>query len=128
MVSFHLPATGLKGVAKTREFEFVVDEPEFKGGSNEAPMPMELLLASLASSVGITLRTYADEQGWDTGAIEVFVRFHKGENAERVALEKITFEKEISEEKHNKLIEVSKSCPVSKMLFAEVSVEETEEL
>ncbi|MDO5510907.1 MAG: OsmC family protein [Weeksellaceae bacterium] len=126
MVTFHLPAKGLKGVAKTREFEFEVDEPEFKGGSNVAPMPIEYLLGALASSIGINMRSYADEQGWDVGEIDVEVRFHKGENDERIALEKVTFGNEISDEQHAALIEASKNCPVSKMLFSEVHVEEME--
>jgi putative redox protein len=48
-----------------------VDEPEEKGGRDQGPTPQELLAASLASCVAITIEMYAQRKGWDLGAIEV---------------------------------------------------------
>src|SRR5689334_17683210 len=51
----------------------VVDEPERLGGTDCAPTPMELLVASLASCIAITLRMYVRRKGWELGEVGVEV-------------------------------------------------------
>jgi putative redox protein len=51
----------------------VSDEPPDKGGDDEGPTPLELLSASLAGCVAVTMELYADRKGWELGELEVTV-------------------------------------------------------
>ena len=41
-------ASPAKTIINTRNFQFIIDEPEDLGGTDEAPNPVEYLLASYA--------------------------------------------------------------------------------
>ena len=57
-----------------------LDEPADKGGdATKGPSPQELLAASLAACVAITIEMYAERKGWDVGAIEVECDFTPAE-------------------------------------------------
>ena len=58
-----------------REHRLIVDEPEEKGGTDQGPMPAELLAASLASCTAITMEMYAARKEWGLGTVEVAVDF-----------------------------------------------------
>jgi uncharacterized OsmC-like protein len=64
---------GLKSVAKARQFEIEVDEPEDLGGADSAPNPVEYVLAGLASCQEITYRLYADQLGIPLDGVSVKV-------------------------------------------------------
>jgi len=51
---------GLRSEVAVRQFNLAVDEPAQLGGTDSAPNPVELLLASLATCQEITYRLYAD--------------------------------------------------------------------
>ncbi len=46
---------------QTRNFEFVIDEPESLGGTDEGPNPVEYLLGSLGGCLSIVAHGVADE-------------------------------------------------------------------
>ena len=54
---------GLESEVDIRQFRIQVDEPEDLGGGDQAPNPVEYLLAALASCQEITYRLYADALG-----------------------------------------------------------------
>jgi len=54
---------GLHSYAKTDKFVVESDEPEGIGGTDRAPTPTQLLLASLAHCQAITLRIYSEAMG-----------------------------------------------------------------
>ena len=54
--------SGLRAVVQARQFELVVDEPEWAGGSDGGPMPTEYLLASLASCYALALAYSASKR------------------------------------------------------------------
>ncbi|WP_418286031.1 OsmC family protein [Halorubrum sp. DTA46] len=52
---------GMEVRAETRQFEFVIDEPESLGGTDEGPNPVEYLLGSLGGCLSIVGRVVAGE-------------------------------------------------------------------
>ncbi|MEE6280797.1 OsmC family protein [Georgenia sunbinii] len=55
----------------TRQFEFVVAEPESLGGTDAAPNPIEYLLGSLAGCVSVVVETVAQQLGITVTALDV---------------------------------------------------------
>lgn len=64
-------AEGLKSEIKIRQFSLDVDEPETLGGRDQAPNPVEYVLAALASCQEITYRLYADALGIPLNTVSV---------------------------------------------------------
>ena len=64
---------GLHSFARTESFTVECDEPEGLGGSNKAPTPTQLFLASLAHCQAITVRIYSDAMGIGLSDIKVKV-------------------------------------------------------
>ncbi|MCX2473865.1 OsmC family protein [Pedobacter sp. MC2016-05] len=95
--------------------EVIVDEPIELGGTHKGFAPKDLLMASLASCVAITLRMYVDRKGWAVDKIEVEVNMGI-ENAEDVFLEEITCTGNLSEDQKQRLEVIASKCPVSKIL------------
>lgn len=56
-------ASPAKFVAKVRDFELVIDEPPSLGGTDQAPNPVEYLLASYAGCLNVVSYLIAREQG-----------------------------------------------------------------
>ena len=51
-----------KVIAKARQFEIVIDEPQNFGGNDDAPTPVETLLASYAGCLNVVLHILAKEK------------------------------------------------------------------
>jgi uncharacterized OsmC-like protein len=64
---------GLHSYARTGKFIVECDEPEGFGGTDKAPTPTQLLLASLAHCQAITLQIYAEAMGIAIDDIKVKV-------------------------------------------------------
>lgn len=104
--------------------QFYADEPVEKGGMDTAPTPDELLESALASCTLVTLRMYTDHKQWNVGGIDVSVSL-KREDGKTIITRKLKFEHALEEEQQQRLMQVAKSCPVSKTLGAasELNVE-----
>ena len=63
--------SGTKLLAKVRDFEVLVDEPNEIGGTNEAPNPVEYLLVALAGCLNVTIRGIAEEKGIAVESLEL---------------------------------------------------------
>lgn len=98
-----------------RKHSLVADEEEEDGGTDVGPRPGELMCMSLASCSAITMQMYADKKGWDTGEITVKVTRIMNENDTDFNVE-IHFEKTLDAASVERLILVSKKCPVHKVL------------
>ena len=94
---------------------FYADEPVEKGGKDTAPAPDELLEAALASCTLITLRMYTNHKQWDVGKINILVFLIREQDKAKITRE-LKFEKEITDEQKQRLMQVAKACPVSKTL------------
>jgi putative redox protein len=97
--------------------QFYADEPVEKGGMDTAPTPDELLESALASCTLVTLRMYTDHKQWNVGKMDISVSL-KREEGKTIINRKLKFEHAPTEEQQQRLIQVAKSCPVSKTLGA----------
>ena len=95
--------------------EFSADEPLFKGGTDTGPDPDELLEASLASCTAITLRMYANRKQWPVATITVTVAVERSPG-KTIFHRNILINGTIGDEARNRLLEIAKACPVSRIL------------
>jgi putative redox protein len=119
----------LKQSVTVRGHRVTTDEPKENGGTDAGPSPQELLAASLASCTAITMEMYAKRKGWDTGDVEVEVKY---EPAQRGSPTRFTMEvrlpKELPSEQRERLMQIAAKCPVHRTLEGEVMFEERVEL
>ncbi|HBY58082.1 MAG TPA: hypothetical protein DEG96_09540 [Candidatus Atribacteria bacterium] len=119
---------GSKSETEIREFKVKIDEPLELRGTNTAPNPVELLLASLGGCIVLTYRGYAKKYGIEIENIEVNLEgdmirggWVDEKDKERKGFREIRYEVRIktkaSAEKVNQLHKlVEEKCPVSDML------------
>jgi len=63
----------MRAVSDINGFEIVVDEPEAHGGTNTGPQPTDLLLASIASCIVLSLAFVARKRGIELLDLDVRV-------------------------------------------------------
>ncbi len=103
----------------------MVDEPAEFGGENLGPSPIDLLCMSLASCKAITLRMYSKRKDWNMTHVQVEVSFVR---ATQIASGRNTFyctlklQGELDEAQQTRLLEISKACPVDRLLRKESDV------
>lgn len=114
---------------QVRNHRITIDEPAAKGGEDRGMTPQELLAASLASCVAVTIEMYASRKGWEVGDVEVVVDYEPAQRGSPVkfALE-VKLPKELSEEQRERLMQIGAKCPVHRALEGEVMFEERLEL
>jgi uncharacterized OsmC-like protein len=110
------------------------DEPVDAGGGDEGPDPYELLLSALGACTGMTIRMYADRQGWPLRMVRTRLRHRKIHAQDCADCEtkeglvdliemKILLEGEISDEQRQRLLEIADKCPVHRTLTSEIQIE-----
>jgi len=108
-----------------RNGKFISDEPPSIGGEDTGPDPYTLVLSSLASCKLITLRMYIDRKGWEIDQIAISVNLYqetKNELTTTIIDCDILFLSPVSDEQKLRLLEIAKSCPVSKILQGDLKV------
>lgn len=100
----------------------LVDEPAVAGGADTGPCPTRLLAASLASCIAVTMEMYADRKGWQVGPVEVDVDVEYEGFAPRSFAATLRLPAGLSEEQRQRLLAVSRKCPVHKALATETPV------
>jgi putative redox protein len=108
--------------------ELIVDEPPEAGGSDTGPRPTQLLGASLAGCIAITVEMYAKRKRWDVGRIEVTVDMEYEGPVPRAFNVSVSLPGDLDEEQRRRLLAIAARCPVHKVLAAEATVEVTERL
>ena len=77
---------GMRAVTEVDGFEIVVDEPETHGGTGTGPQPTDLLLASVASCIALSVAFVAGKRGVDMEELDVrVVGTYRGLEFERIA-------------------------------------------
>ncbi len=105
-----------------------VDEPPDKDGTDTGPRPTQLLGASLAGCIAITVEMYANRKGWDVGALEVDVEMdYDGPVPSRFEVG-IKLPGDLDEEQRRRLLVIATKCPVHKVLAGEAHVNVSERL
>lgn len=105
-----------------------LDEPVDRDGTDTGPRPTQLLGASLAGCIAITVEMYAKRKGWDVGRVEVDVEVgYEGPvpNSFEVG---VKLPAELDEEQRRRLLVIATKCPVHKILAGEGHVRVVERL
>ncbi|WP_253736943.1 OsmC family protein [Halohasta salina] len=74
MHQFSVSATGdteTKTTVSVRDFEFVVDEPDQLGGTNEGPNPVEYLLGAWAGCLNVVAQEVCDEHDVELTGLDI---------------------------------------------------------
>jgi putative redox protein len=106
----------------------LVDEPPERGGTDTGPRPTQLLAASLAGCIAITVEMYADRKEWDVGAIEVDVDVAYDGPVPSTYAVALKLPSDLSEEQRRRLLVVAAKCPVHKVLVGAATVTVSERL
>lgn len=112
-----------------RDHRLIADEPAAHGGEDTGPNPQELLAASLASCVAITIEMYAGRKGWDVDGLEVMCDYTPAERGSPTRFELVTrLPAHLDEEQRKRLAIIAAKCPVHRTLEGEVQFEERVEV
>ena len=104
---------------KSNSHESIADEPEELGGKNLGPSPGDFLCMSLASCKAITLRMYIQRKQWKVDSVYVKANLVLGSqlaSGVNTFYCEISVTGDINSEQQNRLAEIAKVCPVSRML------------
>lgn len=117
--------SGYRHTVTMRRHELTADEPQDKGGTDQGPNPLELLAASLASCVAITVEMYATRKGWDVGTLEVECSFTAAERGAPTKFDIVLrLPDSLSDEQVERLRVIAAKCPVHRTLEGEVMFDE----
>lgn len=138
IVHVHLPVDEpFKTSLTAGDHTIIADEPEsVDGGKDQGPDPYDLMLMSLGSCTVMTVKMYARRKEWPVEDLYVELRHNKRhatdcDNCEENSSKIDTIEKELivkgdlDQEQLNKLLDISKKCPVHRTLLSEVTIEST---
>ncbi|MFL5897172.1 MAG: OsmC family protein [Solirubrobacterales bacterium] len=105
-----------------------VDEPVAAGGADSGPRPTQLLGASLAGCIAITVEMYAQRKGWDVGSVEVDVEMSYEGPVPTDFEVGLKLPGHLDEEQRRRLLVIATKCPVHKVLAGEAHVDVVERL
>ncbi len=121
--------SGYKHEIDIRDHTVIADEPPSLGGEDSGPNPQELLAASLASCVAITIEMYATRKGWDVDGLQVSCDYTPAERGSPTRFELIiTLPEHLDDEQRQRLEVIAAKCPVHRTLEGEVLFEERVEI
>jgi putative redox protein len=89
------------------------DEPVDQGGAGTGPPPFGLLLSGLGACTAITLRMYAERQGWPLAGVDVKLTYVVNDKNTRWIDRLITL-RGIDDEQSAKLAEIAEKTPVTR--------------
>jgi putative redox protein len=101
----------------------VIDEPIESGGANLGPSPTRAAAAGLAACTAITCEMYAARKGWELGAVECEVEVEQGRGSVfEVITVTLRIPTDLSDEQHERILQVAAKCPVHRALSGETEV------
>lgn len=130
IVHIHLGAKNYRTVMHGGRHELISDEPADKGGEDLGPDPYDYLLMSLGSCSVITMKMYADRKKWPVEELFIEMSHYKkdiegddGKPEKQDVIEKEVIVKgDLTDEQVERLIEISKKCPVHRTLMKSVDI------
>lgn len=138
IVHVHLPKDEtFKTILTAGDHELLADEPSnVDGGNDQGPDPYDYLLMSLGSCTLMTVKMYANRKGWPLDDLYLELRHNKqhGEDCKHcedssskldVIEKELVIKGDLSEEQLEKLLEISKKCPVHRTLESDIHIHST---
>ena len=92
------------------------DEPVSGGGTDIGPAPYDLLLAALGECTVMTVRWYAQREGWKLEKVEARLTHVKDGKTDRFVKEITLHGDGLTEAQREKLVEIAAKCPVQRTL------------
>ncbi|HLR24325.1 MAG TPA: OsmC family protein [Fodinibius sp.] len=136
IVHIHLPKEeNFTTTLTAGDHELRADEPEsVEGGKDRGPDPYDYLLMSLGSCTVMTIKMYVNHKGWELDDVYMELRHSKRhaedcDNCEDPKSRIDTIEKEVivegdlTEEQIDRILDISKKCPVHRTLMSDISIE-----
>jgi putative redox protein len=93
------------------------DEPVGQGGADTGPPPFGLLLSGLGACTAITLRMYAERQGWLLAGVDVKLTYVVKDKNTRW-IERLITLRGVDDEQSAKLAEIAEKTPVTRAVRA----------
>jgi putative redox protein len=94
---------------KAGTHHLVADEPTDMAGGDAGPTPFGLLLCGLAAGTTMTLRMYAERQGWPLATIEVNVVFNIADDEQTSIDRTIALPSGLTEDQRAHLADVARA-------------------
>jgi putative redox protein len=115
-----------------RHHRLVADEPQ-PIGDDKGPTPYDLLLAALGSCTSMTVRMYADRQGWQLDRVQVTLRQNRIHAQDCADCEtksgwvthidrEIELTGDLDDGQRQQLMHIAERCPVHQTLTSEVEI------
>lgn len=113
----------------------IADEPtSVPGGTDLGPDPYDYLLMGLGACTLMTVKMYAERKGWELGNMYLEMRHNKThatdcENVENpgskidLIQKDLIIEGDFTQEQLDKMLEISKKCPVHRTLLSDIRIE-----
>lgn len=121
MISAHSEAVNFRTSFSNGKLNEMTDAPENHGGKGDGFLPFELLEASLATCMNITLRVYAQSHGIDLPGLETRVGIVPDGEGHAFEYE-IIFDEEPAPEQKKRLLAAVKGCPIHGVLTKPISI------
>jgi putative redox protein len=103
--------------------QVILDSSKELQGQNEGPSPHDLLTGALLGCKAMTMRMYAKRKGWDLTGLRITGRQMNPERGLTEFEVRIYFPKDLGADECQRLIEVSKKCPVHRSLEGQVTID-----
>jgi len=136
IVHVHLPEDQTyKTTLTAGKHEMIADEPKsVKGGTDAGPDPYDYLLMGLGSCTLMTVKMYAERKGWELDDTYLELRHNKRHaddcrecddpKSKIDHIEKeLIIKGDLTQEQLDKLLEISKKCPVHRTLMSDITIE-----
>ena len=100
------------------------DEPVDQGGAGTGPPPFGLLLSGLGACTAITLRMYAERQGWPLAGVDVTLTYVVKDRDTRWIDRLITLHG-VDDDQRARLAEIAEKTPVTRAVRAGTEIRTT---
>ena len=110
------------GEVLSGKHQLITDKPESFGGQDKGLAPYDFVCSGLISCTMITLRMYAQHKGFDLGEFTVEADFNANKEGKEWIERRLSFANALSEELHQKVLDICQKTPVTKSLLRSVEI------